>query len=511
MYIDGGVFVKIAISGVNFNEIQTEVLVVGTFKHPENTTDWSDFVSFYGSSLEKWIKTGDVSTDRKKLTKLPTLQEGKLQRVLFVGLGDRKTLSQDDLRGIFGTVGKELVTSKTTNVSIWLDSFTNENIEIDDATYLAAEGISMGLYKVPNYKTSSNSTDTHLDNVELLTNSDNQEILAYFEVGQVYGESVNEARTLVNMPSNVLTATKMAEYAKELAETYDFEYEELGKAQMEELGMGAILAVNQGSTEEPRLIVMKYRANDDWNDVVGLVGKGVTYDTGGYSIKPKDGLVGMKGDMGGAAAVLGAMRIIGETQPNKNVMAVIASTDNMISGNAFKPDDVITSLSGKTIEILNTDAEGRLVLADAVTYAKQQGANYIVDVATLTGGVIIALGKDKTGALTNNETFFETFLEASVETGEFVWRLPLTESDKKRIRKSDVADLNNSPGRDGHMIFGGGFVGEFVDNTPWIHLDIAGTSDASSAHDLGPKGGTGAMVRSLATLIERMSLEDTEK
>jgi leucyl aminopeptidase len=511
MYIDGGVFVKIAVTEVNFNEIQAEVLIVGTFKHPENTTNWSEFVSFYGSSLEKWLKTGDISTDRKKLTKLPTLQEGKLQRVFFVGLGDRKTLTQDDLRGIFGTVGKELVTSKTTNVSIWLDSFTNEEIEIDDASYLAAEGISMGLYKVPNYKTSSNSTDTYLDNVELLTNSDNQEILAYFEVGQVYGESVNEARSLVNMPSNVLTATKMAEYAKELAEKYDFEYEELGKAQMEELGMGAILAVNQGSTEEPRLIVMKYRANDDWNDVVGLVGKGVTYDTGGYSIKPKDGLVGMKGDMGGAAAVLGAMRIIGETQPNKNVMAVIASTDNMISGNAFKPDDVITSLSGKTIEILNTDAEGRLVLADAVTYAKQQGANYIVDVATLTGGVIIALGKDKTGALTNNETFFETFLEATVETGEFVWRLPLTESDKKRIRKSDVADLNNSPGRDGHMIFGGGFVGEFVDNTPWIHLDIAGTSDASAAHDLGPKGGTGAMVRSLATLIERMSLEETEK
>lgn len=502
---------RVDVAGINFNDVQTEVLIVGTYKHPENTQGWSDFVSFYGSSLEKWLKTGDVSTDRKKLTKLPTLQDGKLLRVFFVGLGDRKTLKQDDLRKIFGTIGKELVASKTSNVSIWLDSFINEDIEIEDAAYLSAEGIGMGLYKVPNYKTSSNEVDAYLDHVELLTNSDEQEILAYFEVGQVYAEAVNEARTLVNMPSNVLTATKMAEYARELAETYDFEYEELGKAEMEELGMGAILAVNQGSTEEPRLMVMKYRANEEWNDVVGLVGKGITYDTGGYSIKPKDGLVGMKGDMGGAAAVLGAMRIIGETRPNKNVIAVIASTDNMISGNAFKPDDVITSLSGKTIEILNTDAEGRLVLADSVTYAKQQGANYIVDVATLTGGVIIALGKDKTGALTNDETFFETFLEATVETGEFVWRLPLTESDKKRIRKSDVADLNNSPGRDGHMIFGGGFVGEFVENTPWIHLDIAGTSDASAAHDLGPKGGTGAMVRSLATLIERMSLENTEE
>ncbi|WP_019413084.1 leucyl aminopeptidase [Paenisporosarcina sp. TG20] len=495
---------KAAINEVNFNEIQTEVLIVGTFKHPENTENWSEFVSFYGSSLNKWLKSGDVSTDRKVLTKLPTLQDGQLQRIFFVGLGDRKSLTQDDLRDIFGTVGKELVASKTTKVSIWLESFTNDDIDIEDTTYLAAEGIGMGLYQVPNYKTSSNKVDYYLDEIELLTKSDEQEVLAYFELGQVYAAAVNEARTLVNMPSNVLTATKMAEYAKELAEEYDFEYEELGKKEMEELGMGAILAVNQGSTEEPRLMVMKYRASDDWNDVVGLVGKGVTYDTGGYSIKPKDGLVGMKGDMGGAAAVLGAMRIIGETRPNQNVIAVIAATDNMISGNAFKPDDVITSLSGKTIEILNTDAEGRLVLADAVTYAKQNGANYIVDVATLTGGVIVALGMDKTGALTNDEAFFETFLEASVETGEFVWRLPLTENDKKRLRKSDVADLNNSPGRDGHMIFGGGFVGEFVDNTPWIHLDIAGTSAASTSHDLGPKGGTGAMVRSLATLVERM-------
>ncbi len=288
---------------------------------------------------------------------------------------------------------------------------------------------------------------------------------------------------------------------------YEFEIEVLGKKEMEQLGMGAILAVNKGSVEEPRLIVLKYQATDTWEDVVGLVGKGITYDTGGYSLKPKDGMVGMKGDMGGAAAVLGAMTIVGETRPEKNVMAVIASTDNMISGEAFKPDDVITSLSGKTIEVLNTDAEGRLVLADAVTYAKQNGADYLIDVATLTGGVIVALGMDKTGALTNNESFFEQFMEATVESGEFVWRLPLTENDRKRLRKSDVADLNNSPGRDGHMIFGGGFVGEFAEDTPWIHLDIAGTSSANATHDLGPKGATGVMVRTLGTFIERLATE----
>ena len=266
--------------------------------------------------------------------------------------------------------------------------------------------------------------------------------------------------------------------------------------------MGGILSVNKGSVEEPRLITIKYQGKPNWEDVIGFVGKGVTYDTGGYSLKPREGMVGMKGDMGGAAAVLGAMQIIGEMRPKQNVVAVIGSTDNMVSGEAFKPDDVITMYNGKTVEVLNTDAEGRLVLADATTYAKQQGANYLIDVATLTGGVIVALGKDKTGSLTNNEEFFEEFMGAAIETGEFVWRLPLTESDKKRIRKSDVADLNNSPGRDGHMIFGGGFVGEFAEETPWIHLDIAGTSDADAPHVLGPKGGTGVMVRTLASLVE---------
>lgn len=201
------------------------------------------------------------------------------------------------------------------------------------------------------------------------------------------------------------------------------------------------------------------------------------------------------------------MKIIGELRPAKNVVAVIGSTDNMVSDTAFKPDDVITTYSGKTVEVLNTDAEGRLVLADATTYAKQQGATALIDVATLTGGVITALGMDKTGALSNDDAFFAAFMEAAQETDEFVWRMPLTENDKKRIRKSDVADLNNSPGRDGHMIFGGGFVGEFVGDTPWIHLDIAGTSDATTAHDLGPKGGTGVMVRTLANFVQRLGEE----
>lgn len=483
-------------------DCQADVLIVGLSRQAEEAAGWQEVAERFDGRLNDWIGNG-LSDDVKTLTEYPALAGG-IPRVLFVGLGARKELTESTLRAAFGLAGQQLKKKKILRVAVHIDSFTSETISADNAAYLAAEGIRMGSYHYSGLKTTADE-GAFPEEIILLTSDDAEEAEAAALIGNVFAESVNEARTLVNMPANVLTAVRMADYAEELAEEYGFETEILGKAEIEERGMGAILAVNQGSAEEPRLIVLKYKATEDFSDPLALVGKGITFDTGGYSLKPKDGIVGMKGDMGGAAAVLGAMRIIGELKPKKNVMAVIASTDNMVSGNAFKPDDVITSLSGKTIEILNTDAEGRLVLADAVTYAKQLGASRIVNVATLTGGVIVALGMDKTGALTNDEAFFETFLEAATETDEFVWRLPLTENDKKRLRKSDVADLNNSPGRDGHMIFGGGFVGEFVGDTPWIHLDIAGTSNASSPHNLGPKGGTGVMVRTLAMLVEQLA------
>ena len=493
----------------SFESADAEVLIVGVSKNQNNISNWDKFVEFFGQPIEQWIKDGDIQTSEKAITKIPVFTSNtKVKRFIFVGLGNRKTLTPEVLREAFGHVGKALSKLKVSSMNIWVDSFETDEIPASDAVIMAAEGILMGSYKVENYKTTSNAVDVALENVSFITDKDIDEIVAGFEVGEIYASAVNEARTLINKPGNMLNSAKLADYAVELAEQYGFEVEILDKAQLEELGMGAILAVNKGSKEEPRMITLKYKATEKWEDVIGFVGKGVTFDTGGYSIKSKAGLVGMKGDMGGAAAVLGAMRIIGELRPNKNVIGVIGSTDNMISGDAFKPDDVITTFSGKTVEILNTDAEGRLVLADAVAYAKQQGANYLIDLATLTGGVITALGYDKTGALTNNKAFFDAFLEASIETGEFVWQLPLTENDKKRIRKSDVADLNNSPGRDGHMIFGGGFIGEFAGDTPWIHLDIAGTSDAFSEYDLGPKGGTGVMVRTLATFVERLAQED---
>ncbi len=346
-----------------------------------------------------------------------------------------------------------------------------------DASHALSEAFSLATYRFEGYKQKSNEPDKTIQKITVYTEAaDEEEIMAALTVGDVFGMATNSARTLVNLPGNLLTATDLAEYAIELGARYDFEVEILEKEDMLKLGMGALLAVNQGSSEPPKMIVLKHQGKEEWKDVIGLVGKGITFDTGGYSLKTKTGIVGMKTDMGGAAAVLGAMEIIGELKPEQNVVAVIPSTDNMIGGNALKPDDVITSMSGKTIEVLNTDAEGRLVLADAVTYAKHHGANYLVDVATLTGGVITALGTETTGALTNNEAWFEQVLEASFEAGEPIWRLPLFERDKERVRNSKIADLNNSPGSEGHAIMGGAFIGEFAEDTPWVHLDIAGTA-----------------------------------
>ncbi|MFB1082426.1 leucyl aminopeptidase [Jeotgalibacillus sp. JSM ZJ347] len=488
-----------------------DYLAAGIWNQPVVSGFSKEIDEQMNGGLTDLIKEGDIESKSKQVTVLPTLGALSSKRVVFSGLGKEADLTFEDLRESFGALGKILKKKKVSSLAVALDSYKGNDFEATDIAQALIEGMTLSMYAFEGYKKKSNVPDVTLEELHIYTEHDAQEVEAALEVGLALAEGTNEARTLVNMPSNLLTSVKMAEYAKEMAERHDFEIEILGKEEIEEMGMGALLAVNQGSEIPPRMIVMKHQATDKWEDVLALVGKGITFDTGGYSIKPKDGIVGMKADMGGAAAVLGAMEIIGRLKPEQNVMAVIATTDNMISHTAFKPDDVITSMSGKTIEVLNTDAEGRLVLADAVTYAKQHGANYLVDVATLTGGVIVALGLDKTGALTNNEPLFEKVLEASVEAGEFIWQLPYTEGDRKRVRNSPVADLNNSPGRDGHALFAGAFIGEFTEGTPWVHLDIAGTATTKSAHLLGPAGGTGAMARTLALLTEQFVLERAAK
>ncbi|WP_099361739.1 leucyl aminopeptidase [Fredinandcohnia onubensis] len=481
-----------------------EALLIGLFLKNQKTTGLTKELDLLlDGQITELLKEGDIRAEQNTVSKVHTLGKAPIKRVYFLGLGKEENQTLESLREAFGKAVKKISEAKVESFAVGLDSFVTEELDSLDVAHAFGEALALSTYKFADYKQKSNAPEKKIEEVVVYSSDDAEEIQASLTVGYAYGQGTNSARTLVNLPGNMLTATDLANYAAELGKKYGFEVEILEKEDMEKLGMGALLAVNKGSVEPPKMIVLKYQGKEAWEDVIALVGKGITFDTGGYSIKPKDGIVGMKSDMGGAAAVLGAMEIIGELRPEKNVVAVIPSTDNMISGDAFKPDDVVTSMNGKTIEILNTDAEGRLALADGITYAKFHGASYLVDVATLTGGVIVALGNDITGAMTNNEAFFEEVLEASIEAGEPIWRLPITENHKKRVRKSQVADLNNSPGRDGHAIFAGTFIGEFAEDTPWVHLDIAGTATTTSAHNLGPAGATGVMVRTLATLVER--------
>lgn len=481
-----------------------EFLVVGVFDQPNGMGDWVESLhENVRTELESLVKSGDISGKKKSISVIHTLGLIGPKRLLFVGLGKKKQLTTESLRESFGKAFQKIQTARVTSATVLLDTFCTETLDQELVSEILGEAYKLSLYQFAGYKQKSNVPEVRLESVSIISSADEELVKEGVTIGAIYGQATNSARNLVNLPSNILTATELANYAKELAERYDFEIEILEKEDMIKLGMGALLAVNQGSVEPPKLIVLKYKGKDEWTDVIGLVGKGITYDTGGYSLKPKTGMVGMKTDMGGAAAVLGAMEIIGEVKPAQNVIAVIPSTDNMVNGQAFKPDDVIVSMSGKTIEVTNTDAEGRLVLADAITYAKQSGANYLVDVATLTGGVITALGSDKTGAMTNNEELYEKVLEASMETDEMIWLLPITEKDKEKVRSSKIADLDNSPSREGHAIMGGAFIGEFAESTPWVHLDIAGTSTIRSNHDLGPSGATGVMVRTLAKFVEQ--------
>ncbi|MFD1778791.1 leucyl aminopeptidase [Fredinandcohnia salidurans] len=481
-----------------------EALLLGLFSKNQKTTGLTKELDLLlDGQITELLKEGDIRAEQNTVSKVHTLGKAPIKRVYFLGLGKEEKQTLESLREAFGKAVKTISEAKVESFAVGLDSFVTKELDVLDVAHAFGEALALSTYKFADYKQKSNAPEKKIEEVVVYSSGDTEEIQASLTVGYAYGQGTNSARTLVNLPGNMLTATDLANYAAELGKKYGFEVEILEKEDMEKLGMGALLAVNKGSVEPPKMIVLKYQGKENWEDVIALVGKGITFDTGGYSIKPKDGIVGMKSDMGGAAAVLGAMEIIGELRPEKNVVAVIPSTDNMISGDAFKPDDVVTSMNGKTIEILNTDAEGRLALADGITYAKFHGASYLVDVATLTGGVIVALGNDITGAMTNNEAFFEEVLEASIEAGEPIWRLPITENHKKRVRKSQVADLNNSPGRDGHAIFAGTFIGEFAEDTPWVHLDIAGTATTTSAHNLGPAGATGVMVRTLATLVER--------
>jgi leucyl aminopeptidase len=325
--------------------------------------------------------------------------------------------------------------------------------------------------------------------------------------GTAIGEAVNLARRLAITPANDMTPTHMAEEATKVANASGLEVDVLDEARARAEGMGSYLSVAQGSSQPPKFIVLRYNGDPASKEVLALVGKGITFDTGGISIKPAERMEDMKYDMSGGAGVIAAMGAIGRLKPKLNVIGIVPATENMPGGKATKPGDIVKAMNGKTIEVINTDAEGRLILADALSYANKLGATRIVDAATLTGACVIALGHASSAAITNDEAFGTQFLAAAKPTGERYWRMPYYE-DYTTQMKSDIADLKNTGGRAAGTLTAAAFLREFVDGTPWVHLDIAGTAYLENESAWLAKGPTGTPVRAFLALVEALSHPD---
>ena len=424
----------------------------------------------------------------------------KAKRVLFVGGGKDNKFNPNDLRKIAGTAARHLKSRSIRNVAVALPDPVH--FHADNAVRAAVIGAVIGDFDPDTYK--SDRKDQRIDSLTIVAppGSDEEVLRSALEEGRIIGESQNFARELVNEPSNRLTPTMLADRARKMAAETGLQCEVLGPDEIKALKMGAFWGVAQGSDEPPALIVLKYApAGAPAEPVLGLIGKAITFDTGGISIKPADGMEKMKYDMAGGATMLGAMRAIAQLKPKVKVNAVICASENMPSGKAQKPGDVQIAMSGKSIEIINTDAEGRLVLADGLTYARTKlGCTHLVDAATLTGACVVALAMVNAGIFANDDAMYERFEKARHQAGEKMWRLPLDDEYRDMI-KSSIADIVNSGGRYGGAVTAAMFLKEFVEDKPWIHLDIAGTAWVDEAKPFIAKGPSGIAVRSLIEFV----------
>jgi leucyl aminopeptidase len=420
------------------------------------------------------------------------------QRLLVVGAGKKDKLNTNHLRRLAGTAVR-YVRARGLHDLAWFVGDPSTDLP---ALQVVVEGAILADYDPDRYRTERNS-ERRIDRLDLATGGaqPTESESAAVEHGRIIAEAQNFTRNLVNEPSNRMTPRHLAQHATDLAARWGLECEVLGPEDIQRMKMGAFWSVAQGSEEPPRLIVLRYaHPQAPESPVVGLIGKGITFDTGGISIKPAENMHEMKTDMAGGATMLGVMQALAQLKPKVRVVTVVPATENMPSGKAYKPGDVVTSMSGKTIEVLNTDAEGRLVLADALTFAKQQGCTVLIDAATLTGAVSVALGNITTGVFGWNKEWVSRVLASAATAGDRMWELPV-DDEYRDLYKSQIADLANTGGRYGGAITGAMFIGEFAGGTPWVHLDIAGTRWSNDEKPYLGKGPTGSPVRTLVDLL----------
>ncbi len=483
------------------SQIETECLVVAVTDAAENNKngDKSDKHTpqiqtddrAVQNAAADLIASGEVTGKMLETVLLHKPQGVKAKRLLLLGGGKAKTFSSSELRKLAGAAVRTLKAKGLKSFAFIMPG------TVDNAAKAIVEGAFVGDFEPDYYR--SDRKDQKIDELIIVVpkGTNQNSAKTAIEQGRIIGEAQNFTRDLVNEPGNRMTPTILADRAKAMCEEVGLQCEIYGPDKIKELKMGAFWSVAQGSDEEPRLIVMRYdppRAPK--KRVLGLVGKGVTFDTGGISIKPADGMEKMKYDMAGGASMIGAMRAIAQLKPNLKVIGIVCATENMPSGKAQKPGDVQIAMSGKSIEIINTDAEGRLVLADGLHYAKELGCTHLIDAATLTGACVVALGMVQAGIFANDDDFYERFNQALPKAGEKMWRLP-AEDDYRDMIKSDIADIKNTGGRWAGAVTAAMFLKEFAGDTPWIHLDIAGVAWIEDSKPWIAKGPSGVPVRSL--------------
>ena len=463
-------------------------------------------------AISALIADGEITGKTGEMTLLHTMGRIPARRVLVAGLGPPAQFDTAAVRRVSGDVARFLRGKGVPEFATIAHGAGIGGLDAAQSAQAIAEGSILGLYRFNDYRSraASNGAGAADDDaaagaisaVSIIERS--PAALDALNAGAATGATLAEAailaRDLVNHPANIMTPTKMAEAARDVAHAVNLELDIIDRDRMTEHGMGALLGVAQGSAEPPKLIVLTYRG-DPQNPAnnLGLVGKGITFDTGGISLKPAANMEAMKGDMAGGAAVIAAMRAIGALRPRINVTGLIAATENMPGGRAQRPGDVVTAMNGKTIEVINTDAEGRLVLADALCYARQLGITRLVDIATLTGAMVVTLGKACTGMMGNSPDLAQSITRAGQRSGEPFWELPMLD-DYRELIKSDVADMKNTGGRQAGSITAAMLLREFAEDADWIHLDIAGTSTAAASKGHLVKGPTGVPTRTLAQL-----------
>jgi leucyl aminopeptidase len=462
-----------------------------------------------GGAITGLIAAGDIRGKLGEFTLIHSLGRLASPRVVVVGLGKQNEFTLDKVRNLSGDLARYLRRQRIKNAAAVTHGAGLGGISSEDCATAIAEGTVLGIYRFLRHKKAEDEPD--LESMTLVEHDATKvsSLEGGVQRGVILAEASNLCRDMANEPANYLTPTMMADCAQALALEAGFECEVFGPHWMKEKGMGGVLGVAAGSAQEPRFIVMRYNGGDS-APPVALVGKGITFDTGGISIKPAAGMEEMKGDMSGGASVIAAMSAIARLRPAVNVIGVVPATENMPGGNATKPGDVLMAMNGKTIEVINTDAEGRLILADGLAYAREQGASAIVDIATLTGAISVALGDVAMGAMTNDAGLLHRVKTASEASGERVWELPMWDEYKDLI-KSDVADMKNSGGRQAGSITAAMLLREFVGDTPWVHLDIAGVDNFNRDKGVIVKGASGIPVRTLVHLTLESGVSTASK